>query len=649
MVKSQGRWARSLAYGATALLVIAACAGNTATPAPPTAPTGTTAPAATPTAKPATSTTPQSAPPSTSTASSTPGTSAAPSASTSTESTSPGGSGSTGTKGGTIYMLKNATDFDYYDPQRVYTGEDLAFFGATTMRGLVSYIYSPDPAVGVTIQPDMATDLGTHDADAKTWSFTLRDGLTWQDGSPVKCEDIKYGVSRTFATDVINGGPTYAIAYLAIPKAADGTSAYKGPYTGEGQDLFDQAVVCDGNTITFHLAQTVSDFNFTTTLGMFAVPNPTDHPGIDLGENYVGDKVWSDGPYQITSYTPDAGGSLILDRNPNWNAASDPNRPAYPDKWEVDFGLDLTLIDGRLMQSTGNDAFAIDYGGVQPQNLTTVFSDAHTAAPQFAGRAFSDFDPYTRYYWINTASVKDLAVRQAMAVALDRASVRTNAGGDFVGDYADGAIKPNIGQDYAPTGFWDTMLGEAVPDNGDPAFAKQILSNAGITPPTLTWNYAISPTGDKNAAIVQKSLQNAGFKVKIAGIDPAHYYSTVFDNSLKGDFGTGGWGADWPNATTVIPDLFTDEGGWNLSNVEDGVGGAPADWNAQVKAAQTTVDRNAQSLLWQQLNSAAMQNVFIIPTFFGLAQDMGGTNVGNLYRWSAYGSWPYAQLYVKGS
>ena len=114
-------------------------------------------------------------------------------------------------------MLKNATDFDYYDPQRVYTGEDLAFFGATIMRGLTAYKYSEDPAEGTTLVADMATDTGTPNADATVWTFTLRDGLTWQDGSPLKCEDIKYGVSRTYATDVINGGPTYAIAYLNVP------------------------------------------------------------------------------------------------------------------------------------------------------------------------------------------------------------------------------------------------------------------------------------------------------------------------------------------------------------------------------------------------------------------------------------------------
>ena len=544
-------------------------------------------------------------------------------------------------------MLKNATDFDYYDPQRVYTGEDLAFFGATISRSLVGYKYSEDPAEGVTIVPDMATDTGTPSEDAKTWTFTLRDGLTWQDGSPVKCEDVAYGVSRTFASDIITGGPTYAVVYLDIPKADDGSSQYKGPYTKEGQDLFDQAVSCEGNTITFKLNQPVSDFNFTTTLGFGAVPNPTDHPDADTGENYVGDAVWSNGPYKITEYNPSEGGRLVLERNENWSAASDDYRGAYPDKWEVDFGLDLKVIDQRLMQSTGNDAFAIDYGGVQPENLTTVFSDAHTPAEQFAGRAFSDFDPYTRYYWINTIKVPDLTVRKAMAAALDRQAIRTNAGGDFVGDYGDGVIKPNIGQDYAPTGFWDSMLGQPIPENGDPVYAKKLMTDAGIEPPTLTWDYAQSPTGDKNAGIVQQSLEAAGFTVKLNPIDPAHYYSTVLDPEQAHEFGTSGWGADWPNATTVIPPLFTPAGGFDLSQVNNKNGGV-SDWLEQVADAQQTVDRAEQATKWQNLNKTAMENVWVIPTFFGLAQNMAGTNVGNLYRWSAYGSWPYAQLYVKG-
>ena len=98
----------------------------------------------------------------------------------------------------------------------------------------------------------------------------------WEDGTAVKCQDFKYGVSRTYATDVISGGPTYAIQYLAIPTKADGSSKYPGPYmaTAAQQTLFDKAVVCSGNTITFHLNRPVPDFNYTVTLGFGAVPNP---------------------------------------------------------------------------------------------------------------------------------------------------------------------------------------------------------------------------------------------------------------------------------------------------------------------------------------------------------------------------------------
>ena len=80
------------------------------------------------------------------------------------------------------------------DPQRVYTGEDLAFFGGTIQRSLTAYKFSSDAKEGTSIVPDLATDTGQHNADATQWTFTLRDGATWQDGSPVTCDDVKYGV-----------------------------------------------------------------------------------------------------------------------------------------------------------------------------------------------------------------------------------------------------------------------------------------------------------------------------------------------------------------------------------------------------------------------------------------------------------------------
>jgi peptide/nickel transport system substrate-binding protein len=551
------------------------------------------------------------------------------------------------TKGGTIYLLSSADNWVDVDPQRIYTGEDLAFFGGTIYRALESYKYSADPVEGTKLTPDLATDLGTASDGGKTWTFTLVDGATWQDGSALTCADVAYGVSREFATDIMGGGPSYAIQYLDIPYKSDGSSEYPGPYTATAaqQALFDKAVVCSGNTITFHLNAAHGDFNYATTLGMDPVPNPKDHPGVDIGEGYgITKPPFASGPYMVQSYTPGAGGTMILVRNPAWNAASDPTgiHPAYPDKWEVDFGIDPKLMDQRLMSPSGNDSFALQYGQVQPENLPTIFKDAHTPNDAFAGRAISGFDPYTRYFWVDINKVPNEKIRQAMSVALDRQSSRTLLGGDFYGDYATGAIKPNEGADYADTGFFTTMFGQAVPYTGATDLAKQLIAESGVAAPTLKWNYADTPVAQQYFAIVQDSLGKAGITVTPGAIPRGDYYKVVFDpkNDQTGEFGNTGWGPDWPNGSTVIAPLYTEVGGWDLSKAND-----PA-FNAAVQDAIGTTDRAAQAAKWQALDKQATQSGWIIPTFFGNSQTIAGDKLGPIYRWPAYGSWPYGQMYV---
>jgi len=552
-----------------------------------------------------------------------------------------GGASGAPKTGGTIYLLSLNQQWDQVDPQRIYTGEDLAFFGGTIQRSLTSYKYSADAKEGTSVTADLATDTGKPNATATEWSFTLRDGVTWQDGSPVTCEDVKYGVSRTFATDVINQGPTYQVAYLDIPSAKDGSSAYKGPYKKTGQDLYDKAVTCNGNTITFKLSKPVPDFNYTVTLG-FSPVRKSD----DTGESYgqPGHLVVSDGPYMVQSYSIGNGGKMVLVRNPKWNKASDPIRANYPDTWEVDFGIDPKVMDQRLIASAGKDNFAIQYGNIQPENLATIFTDPEHTTAQFTGRAVSGFDPYARYYWVNVNKVPDVNVRRAMWVALDRQAIRLNIGGAFAGNMADGVIKPNIGQDYASTGLLDGSLdweaGTKVPDNGDPDLAKTLIAKSGKPAPTLTFNFANTPTNAKTAAIVKSSLEKAGFTIKVAPLEAGQYYSIVFDPKKSGEFGTAGWGADWPNASTVIPPLFTQKGGWDLSQLDD------ATLNQAVDAAQTDTDRADQSKKWQDLNKQVVENMWVLPTFFGLSQTLAGKKVGPIYRWPAYGSWPYRRMHT---
>jgi peptide/nickel transport system substrate-binding protein len=549
---------------------------------------------------------------------------------------SSGGAAGEPTKGGTIYYLTNAEQFTQIDPQRIYTGEDLAFFNGTIYRTLTAYKFSADASEGTSLVPDLATDTGTATNGGKTWAFTLVDGATFQDGTPITCADVAYGTSRTFATDVITDGPTYAISMLDIPKDADGTSSYKGPYKKTGQELFDKAVTCsaDGKTITFNLNKPVPDFNYTTTLLAFS-PVPK---AADTGEKY-GDNPVASGPYKIASNKNGKGGKLVLARNDKWDPKSDTYRKAYPDAWEVDYGIDVKVIDQRVMTSSGNDQTAINLG-VEPEQLAVVFKSPTEAQPQYAGRAISSLDPYVRYFAINTKKVPNLKIRQAIAVALDREALRKNAGGDFAGDYADGVIKPNMGQDYAPTGMWETLLGQKIPDTGDPEYAKKLIAESGEAAPSITFDYPQSPTADKAAAIVVSSLGKAGISAKPNPIEPGQYYGVVFDPEKAHELINAGWGPDWPNASTIIPELFTPSGGFNLSQYDN------PEYNKAVDAAKIELDRAKQAKMWQDLNTQAMKDVVVVPTRFGREQRMAGTKVGPIYLWPAYGSWPYGDMYA---
>ena len=549
--------------------------------------------------------------------------------------TSSGGTGEA-SQGGTITFLTIAEQFNHVDPQRNYTGQDLAFFGGFVNRTLTSYAYEQGPA-GAELVADMATDTGTTTDGGKTWSFTLRDGLTWEDGSEVTCQDVAYGTSRVFATDIIVDGPTYAISYLDIPKDAEGNSQYPGPYkaTAEQQALYDNAVSCDGKTITFKLNKVVADFNYTVTLLAFApVPKAK-----DTGEKYD-DAVVSNGPYKIESYVKAQNMTLV--RNENWNPDSDPLRKAYPDKIVVNFAQDQAVIDSRLIASAGDDAFAVSLDGIQTENLQTIFGD-----DQFADRRVNEQDPYAIYTALNVKKLPCLPVRKAIFLALDREALRTANGGEYVGDLADGFISPTLATDYAPN-----TLPEGLQDAGNPDAAKAELEKAKTECPDvyakatgegLVFDHPDTPQWAKNAAVWIESQKEAGIVIKSNPIEPGKYYSVVMDPALQGDISRSGWAADWLNASTVLPELFG-EGGFNISqNQEDPT--FPA-YKALMDEALATTDRAAQAEIWKKANQYALDQVWAIPSWFGRSQEFRGSKIGGGYLWYPYGSHNFAALYV---
>jgi peptide/nickel transport system substrate-binding protein len=536
------------------------------------------------------------------------------------------------TKGGALTFLTVNEQFNHLDPQRNYTGEDLAFATGYLQRTLVQYALSADDAEAGKLVTDMATDLGTPTEGGKIWSFTLKDGLKFEDGTPITCAEVAYGVSRTFATDIITDGPTYAISLLDIPKDDDGTSAYKGPYDGTGQELFDKAVTCseDGKTVTFNLASPAADFNYTTTLTAFS-PVPK---AADTGEKYT-DKPLSSGPYKIEEYTK--GTALKLVRNDQYDPATDDSgRGAYPDTIEVKFAVPQSVSTQRLIADSSSDQQMTTIGlTIDPAQLAAIFND-----PKFEDRRFNGYDPYVRYWAVNTQKVPNVEHRKAIAAAFPRSDLLTIAGGNFAGDLADGVIKPNLAIDYQPSGMWTGLLGANIPDNGDPEVAKQFIADSGEAMPELTLDYAKTEVNDKAAAAIVTAFEKAGIKITPNPIDPGGYYGIVMDPDKAGSLIGAGWGPDWLNASTVIPELFTPNGGFNLSLWDN------AEFTKASDEAKLIADRTAQGAAWAELNKQAMADVLVVPTRFGKAQGMVGSKLGGAYLWAPYGSWPYAALYA---
>jgi len=550
-------------------------------------------------------------------------------------------------EGGTITYLTNSEAWTHADPNRNYTGQHIAWFGSYMHRTLTAYARAEGSA-GSAVVADLATDTGRASNENKTWEFTLRDGVTFEDGSAITCEDIKYGVSRTFATDVITDGPTYAISMLDIPSAEDGSSVYKGPYATTANDTaaYDKAVTCseDNKTITFNLKRSVGDFNYTVTYLSFSpVPKAK-----DTGDQYDLAPV-SSGPYKIESYK--AKDEMVLVRNENWSQDSDPIRKAYPDKIVVRFGLAEEVRDQLILTDSDKNSFSLD--GILPTNLPTVFDDNGDPQKAFAERALNVYDPYVRYAAFNVKKVPCLEIRRAVYFAKDAAGLLQLSGGAaFGGDPADGAIKPLMGLDYKKV----TGLEDYKPA-GNAEAAQALMAKAKTTCPAeyaratdpkrgLVFDTADSETNKKGAAIwIDSMMKNAGIVMKFNFIEPGAYYTVVLDVTKQSDLSAGGWAPDWANASTVIPELFTKEGGFPMSQNWDDAAYAP--FKKKVEAALAESDRTKQGQMWAELNQYAVDQMWIVPGIFSKTQEMWGSGLGGVFFWEPQGAPSFGDIFIK--
>ena len=252
-------------------------------------------------------------------------------------------------KGGTI-LVRAETTPSTMDPTDIYY-VDSNEISKLTFRALTQFDMRNGKPVLV---PDLAEDLGTVSADGLTWTFKLKKGIKYHDGTEVKAEDYAYAIKRSFAHDLFANGPTYQLDYFK-----DGDT-YKGPWASG--DTYAGVETPDNNTLVIHLRTQFGDLPFYASFPMFT-PIPK---AKDTKDNYQNSPM-STGPYTWDTYT--VGTELKLKKNPNWDPATDPVRHQYADAWHFKWGADAVTTQKQTILSQGPDAASLEYDSVDSSVL----------------------------------------------------------------------------------------------------------------------------------------------------------------------------------------------------------------------------------------------------------------------------------------
>jgi peptide/nickel transport system substrate-binding protein len=526
--------------------------------------------------------------------------------------------------GGTI-RYANSGDWDSLDPADTYYSYSWNFARLYT-RSLVMFKSAPG-ADGATLVPDLAESLGKPSDDAKTWTYTLRQGVKFEDGTPVTSKDVKYAVERSLDKTTFPNGPTYFNDFLDL-------QGYTSPYADSDPNKLGLKAIDtpDDRTIVFHLKQPFSGFDYFAQMPSTA-PVPV---AKDTGSKYK-EHVVSTGPYMFQ--TNELGKGFTMVRNPNWDQATDPNRKPLPDRIEVALNVNSDDIDNRLQ--SGDLDVAIEGTGVGPAAQGKILADQTL-------KANTDSALTTRLWYTalnpDVAPLDNIHCRKAVEYAADKTGYQRAYGGAIGGDIASNLLPPVI----PGAQQFDTY---PTPNNaGDVAKAKDELAQCG-QPNGFTTGIsyrAERPKEKATAEALQQSLAKVGINLEIKPY-PLTDYTKLYAG--KPDFAKAnalglivfGWAADWPDGYGFLAQLVDSRviratGGNSNFGVKD------PEVDAMLDKAVTTTDTTAREKIWVDIDKKVMDDADILPGIWSKGLLYRPPNLTNVFITDGYQMFDYLAL-----
>jgi peptide/nickel transport system substrate-binding protein len=526
-------------------------------------------------------------------------------------------------KGGTLKLV-NSGDFDSLDPGNMYLAGSWDF-SRLYARPLVTYTGGSGAQGGGRLTPDLASGLGQASPDLKTWTYRLRPGLKFEDGTRVTARDVRYAVARTFAVDVLFNGPSY---FRDLLDAGD----YAGPYKDGDLDGFTGVTAPDDRTVVFHLKEPYAEFDHLAALPQTApVPQAKDTTG--GGTDYATRPI-STGPYKVESH--ENGKSVVLVRNPYWSA--DGIRKQLADRIEVALNVGADAADQRLLAGEAD----LDVGGtgLQPASVARALTD-----PNIRKNTDSAPTGFLRYVALSTKVVPfdNVHCRRAVQYAVDRSAlVRTVYGGPQVAEAATSALPPVVAgrQRFEPYPLNEAKAKAELAACGRPSgFAARIAVRDG------------RPKDSQIAEALTRTLGRVGIRLEVRRYPVGKFFSDYAgrpESVHKNRLGmiVSAWGADFPAGLGFFPLLVDGRrilptGNGNLSELND-----PA-INAMLDQAARTADRATREQLSAELDRKVMDSAAIVPLAYEEALLYRGSRLTNVYVNGLYGMYDYASLGVR--
>jgi serine/threonine protein kinase/ABC-type transport system substrate-binding protein len=511
------------------------------------------------------------------------------------------------TKGGKVTVLEPG-GITTLDPGNMWSGTDrmisrLVYRSLTTLETL--------PNGSVRLVGDLAEDTGRPSLDGREWTFTLKPGLTYNDGSPVRAQDFAYAVKRALDPDKFPMGDRTLRNFLLGPEDADGIGSEHEMPPGVIETP-------DDRTIIFHLDGAHPDFNV-----VLAGPNGAPMPERVADISGTSTLLPSTGPYQVDSFS--GAKNLTLTRNPKWRADTDPVRTAYPDRYEVTGSLTLDEIKSRIRTAGSKSAVMTFSGSLDKDGLGTTDGATGSGTVRVTSPA-----PYVHAYSVDTKRVPKLKVRQAIATAYPAADVLAASGEDGVATHH--LMPPGI------PGSRDFDLYGAG-EHGDPARARALLAEAGETGFALTVAYATT-ADEARAKAVKKALDKAGFRVTLKNVDVSDIYENVGDGAYdlaRLPMNISGL----PLASAFLPDSF--DGRYTFPTTSNFSRLNSTAVNNAIDEANATADLAAAGEKWSTVDRRVMEQAAAIPVYVpvrtflyssrlkGLQVDLDGLSPLNAY------------------